>query len=384
MATVQTAEDGAPANGAAPTLGLVLAGVALIATVLPWTGQPPLVTVPGIDGSPLAAGLALLAVVAFSLRRHGELDRPLGSAIGGLSSLGVALVALVRLVGPALGDGATPAIEIGLPVAALAGVFGAAIAVADTWAVPNDRLWTQIRAVAMAIGIAFAGFLVSTIVAYAIVIVPLVVVPVINQSQAYPVLTVGSGIGLGLFALGYLRYRGLDLDYIDVSWPDARDAGYAVGGLVVIFLAAGLVSYGFAQLGLPTADSSIQQLAERVDQPVFLLALIPLSWLAIGPGEELVFRNIVQKYLYESFSRRTAVFFASIAFASIHFQQYASPNPIATLSTLSLVFVLALVLGYTYYKSENLLVPIFIHGTFNAIQFLALYVTITGTMPNLP
>jgi len=383
MATAHAAEDGAPATGAAPTLGLVLAGLALVASFLPWTGQPPLVAVPGIDGSALAAALALGATVTFSLRRHGTLERPVGAVMASCFSLGVALVALARLITPALGEGATPTLGLGLPIAGVAGLFAAVVAVADGRAITDDLLWTQVRAVAMAVVIGFAGFLVSQVVATSFALVPMAVDPSIGTSQMYPIVTVGSGVGLGLFTLGYLRYRDLGLDYIDVEWPDLRDVGYSIGGLVVIFLGAGLVSYTFTQLGLPTAESSIQRQAEQLQQPVFLLALVPLSWLAIGPGEELVYRNVLQKYLYESFSRRTAVFVASVTFAAIHFQQYADPNPIAMLSTLFVVFVLSLVLGYSYYKSENLLVPIFIHGTFNAIQFYVLYAQLTGTMSGL-
>jgi membrane protease YdiL (CAAX protease family) len=42
------------------------------------------------------------------------------------------------------------------------------------------------------------------------------------------------------------------------------------------------------------------------------------------------------------------------------------------------VTVLSLVLGWVYYRTENLLVPIFVHGAFNAIQFAGLYVRLTG------
>jgi membrane protease YdiL (CAAX protease family) len=45
---------------------------------------------------------------------------------------------------------------------------------------------------------------------------------------------------------------------------------------------------------------------------------------------------------------------------------------------LLLVFVLSTLLGLSYLKTENLLVPILIHGAFNAIQFLTLYIEITG------
>lgn len=380
----QTRSTGAvPATGIAPSLGVVLAGVALAASMLPWTGQPQIVTVGGVEGSGLAAGFALVATIFFVLRRHGALPETAGSPVAGLLCLGVAVLAVYRLVTPALGEGSAPTVGLALPVAALAGLGGASIAVADWLAMPDAEVWAKLRATAVALVVGFLGFVVSQIIASAVALIPLSLTSTSDLSVAYPVLTVGSGIGLGLFTLGYLRYRDLDVDYIDVSWPDLQAVVYGIGGLIVLYLSAAGISFLFAELGLPTAESSIQQFAERLDEPVFLLALIPLSWLAIGPGEELVYRNVVQKYLYEAFSRRTAVVVASVIFGAIHFQQYANPNPVATLSTLFVVFVLSVVLGYSYYKTENLLVPIFIHGTWNAFQFFALYYQLTNDVPML-
>lgn len=376
-----TARSAGGVEGLAPSLGLVLSGVALAASFLPWTGQPPLVAVGAVDGSGVAAGLALVATLVFTLRRHGALPRTLGSPLGGLTCFGVAVVAIFRLVTPALGAGAAPAVSLGLPIAALAGLSGASVAVADYLGLTDDQVWRRLRVTTAALVVGFLGFAVSTIVAYAFASVPLALMSTSDLSVAYPVLTVGSGIGLGLFTLGYLRYRDLEVDYVDLAWPDRRSVAYGIGGLVVLYLASAAISVGFSELGLPSATSSVQQLAENMENPLFLLALVPLSWLVIGPGEELVYRNVVQKYLYEAFSERTAVIVASVIFGAIHFQQYADPNPVATLSTLFVVFVLSVVLGYSYYKTENLLVPIFIHGTWNAIQFFGLYYSLTNDVP---
>jgi hypothetical protein len=46
--------------------------------------------------------------------------------------------------------------------------------------------------------------------------------------------------------------------------------------------------------------------------------------------------------------------------------------------SLSVVFVLSLVLGYSYARSENLVIPILIHGTYNALTFFAMYARVTG------
>ena len=46
------------------------------------------------------------------------------------------------------------------------------------------------------------------------------------------------------------------------------------------------------------------------------------------------------------------------------------------------VFALSLLLGWVYARTENLVVPIFVHGAFNAIQFGALYLAEIGALPS--
>lgn len=382
METPHAASDRDPATDIAPSLGLVLAGVALAAAFLPWTGSGPFVAADLVTGSAVGAGLALVAVLAFSTRRHGGTGRRVGAGVAAVASIGIVALAVARLVTPALGtadavsSGGSPSVTVGLglPIAAVAAFLCTAMAVADFRGLPDGEVWRKLRATVLATAIGLLGFVISSLVAA----VPGLAARAFGTTAAVAALTAGSGIGLGLFAVGYLTVRDLGWDYIDLGWPDLQAVAYSIGGLVVLFVSAAAVSFAFTSLGLPTAESSIQDLAEGMENPEFLLVLVPLSFLAIGPGEELVYRNVVQKYLYETFPRSTAVVVASVVFAAVHFQQYANTNPVAVLSTLFLVFVLSLVLGYSYYKTENLLVPIFIHGAFNALQFAALYVQLTS------
>jgi membrane protease YdiL (CAAX protease family) len=389
MATARRTEDGVPDRGAAPSLGLVLAGVALAVAFQPWTDQPQFLPVPAVPGSALGAGLAAIALLAFAARRYGLLDRTVTAPVAGVASLSVAVLALARLMTPALGEGSAPTLGhatllsfpgVGfefiltyLTVAALAGIAGAVVALGDWYGVADDALWRKVRALGMALVIGFLAFLLSQVVA----LVPALLVRPFGQTLAVAALTIFSGVGLVLSMYVYLRTRDLEWSYVDVDWPDLQAVAYGIVGLIVLYGSAIAVTFLFRSLGLPSATSSIEELARQMDDPVFLLVLVPLSWIVIGPGEELVYRNIVQKYLYEAFSGWAAVGFASVVFAVVHYQQYADPNPIALLNTLAVVFFLSVILGYTYYKTENLIVPIFIHGTFNAIQFLALYVRLT-------
>jgi membrane protease YdiL (CAAX protease family) len=152
-----------------------------------------------------------------------------------------------------------------------------------------------------------------------------------------------------------------------------------VGGLFLLLLLLGVVTAVIQQLGLPSSDSQIQQQAG--ENPTRALYFVALACLVIAPAEELAYRNVVQKYLYEWFTKRSAVVLGAAVFAAVHFSQYQDANPLATLTTLVVIFLLSLLLGYVYYRTENLLVPILIHGAFNALQFLAVYLQATGRLP---
>ncbi|MFB6084973.1 MAG: lysostaphin resistance A-like protein [Halorientalis sp.] len=385
MAAVDALDGRGPAT-AAPTTGLVLAGIALAASGLPWTGGTPVVAVPWVDGSVVGLALAAGAALTFGLRRHGALDRRLGAPVAGSLSIALFGYALYRLMRPAVGTDAVPEVGIGLPVAALAALGGAAVAVADHEAIADDAFWGRIRGFAVAVvlaGGAFAGLYVAQLVA----IVPLSLVRLVGlrpDLQSPPVLSVVTAfsyLGTVGFVVLYLRARDLPWSYVDVSVPSTRDLLVAVGGLLVLLLMLGGITTLVQQLGLPSSESQIQQRA--AENPQLALYFVVLSLLVVAPVEELAYRNVVQKYLYEYFTGRSAVVVGAAVFAAVHFRQYSDPNPLATLTTLVVIFLLSLLLGYVYYRTENLVVPVLVHGAFNGLQFLAVYLEATGRLPAL-
>lgn len=187
-----------------------------------------------------------------------------------------------------------------------------------------------------------------------------------------------SGVGLALTTAGFLYVRSEPLSFIDVEVPSLRDVGYGVVGLVALFVLSVTVSLLFEFLGVQSAPSGIETTVRETGATEALLVLIPLSLFVIGPGEELVYRNVIQKRLYDTYPRLQAVVLASLVFAAVHILQYRNADPAQTIGALSVVFVLALVLGFVYERTENVLVPAAVHGLFNATQFLLLYVQITG------
>lgn len=360
----------------AASVGAALAAVALVAASLRWTGAP--ATLLGQEfGSVAAAGLAVGAAAAFLARRYGFVGRSVGAPLAALLSAGVLGVAVFRLVWPVIDGGPEPSVGLGLVLAAAAGVAGIIAAVADFRAIPFEELAPMATASAWATFSGIAALLIGQVAGAVGIYLGFALVGT-GETTSTVFSTVGFGIGLLGYTALALRQRGLGWDYVDIEWPSLRDVGYAIGGVVGLFVLLAVVSAVIQGIGLPSTSSSIEDRAASMANPEFLLALIPLSLLVIGPGEELVYRNLVQKRLYERFSPVGAIVVASIIFALVHIPQYAltSGGPVGVLTTLIIIFLLALFLGTLYYRTENVLVPAVVHGTFNAIQFAALYVTL--------
>ena len=203
------------------------------------------------------------------------------------------------------------------------------------------------------------------------------------------------GVAFGGVALGYVTLRdrardlvrgpveralGVRLDdsrhgvgWLGVRRPGLRDAaavglGY-VGALGLGIGGAVLVS----TVGLEAGSNQAADLAAR--DPSVLLLLIPASFLLIGPGEELLFRGIVQGRLREAFGAPVAVVLASVVFAAIHYVAL-SGSPSARLVTVGVLVGPALVFGTVYELTENLVVPAMVHGAYNATLFTLLYLAL--------
>ncbi|WP_267640847.1 CPBP family intramembrane glutamic endopeptidase [Haloarchaeobius amylolyticus] len=197
------------------------------------------------------------------------------------------------------------------------------------------------------------------------------------RAQIISVLSLG--LGTLTLAVAYLKYSDREWSFVDLRFPTLRDVGWALGGFVILLLGFVAITSLINALGLSTAQHSTAQQAQQGD-PALLLPLIPLSLLVIGPGEELLYRNVIQKSLYDHFSRVGAVVVASAIFALVHIPAYATGGGVGAMATsLAVIFVLALVLGGVYARTDNVLVPAFIHGAYNALSFAATYVDLTNT-----
>lgn len=350
----------------APSAGLVSSGIALAAAFLSWTSEPFVSIGGGQLPNPIGALLATAALVAFALRRYEKVDRDTGSVIAGSASLAVLLFAVLRLL---LADSS---VDAGLGIAAAAALAALTAAYLDREAVSSGQIVRQVSDGGAMFLTGIAGLFTGSLLG----IVGLQFLDVSSVEQIV-VLTILFSVGLGVVAFAYLGMVNVSLDYIDFYAPTKRDIGYMVGGIIAIFALLMLLSAIVQATGLPSAENDVVQQAKQGNVDI-LLVLVPLSWLVIGPGEELLFRNIIQKHLYENFSRSGAVIVACAIFTLMHIPAYFTTNPVAVASTLVRLFFLSLILGVSYSQTDNLTVPTVIHGTFNAIQFAVVYVMLKG------
>jgi len=219
--------------------------------------------------------------------------------------------------------------------------------------------------VGIAVGVALVGAAALGLTAAGVEITPLFGI-VLSLALA-------TGVGFGGVALAYLQIRGRGLDYVGLAVPSVREVAYVVAGYVASFA---LLLVASAVLTATETEAAPNTVAETGQQnPEILLVLIPASFLLIGPGEELLYRGVVQNRLGEALPAPAAIGLASLIFASIHFFSLAGA-PRARLVSISVLVLPTLVFGTLYELTDNIAVPALIHGAYNATLFGLLYVTL--------
>ena len=359
----------------APTVGTLAAGLMLAALFVPGTGTD--TTVSSLPAATVARASAAVALLAFVLARRVDVSERAVGALAVVAGLVVASADLLTLFGE-LNVWAQP---IGMPLAAAASIPAVGMGVAMGLGLSERRVFSATKALALTTAVGGLGFFVSIVGGNLLVVPVLAALGTTALAVSYPLLTVAVAVVTIGFVVAVLRRLDIDRSWIDLSVPSLRDLGLVVGGLVALVVGLNVITQIISGLGLPAIESSVERQAAQSSNPEFLLLLVPLSFLAIAPSEELLYRGFVQKYLYDTLGKRGAVVAASAIFAVIHFGQYASPDPLRMAVSLSAVFVLSLVLGSVYARSENLVVPILVHGIYNAITFFGMYVRVTGMAP---
>ncbi|SDM97571.1 hypothetical protein SAMN04487949_3039 [Halogranum gelatinilyticum] len=181
-------------------------------------------------------------------------------------------------------------------------------------------------------------------------------------------------IGFGIAVATFLQFRD-EWDLIRWRRPTLRDLGWIAAGLFGLLAVLYVLSTVVSLLGVSTAESQIT--AAGRENPAYLLYLIPVTVLLVGTTEELIFRGIVQGTFSRAYGPVVGVLGASIVFSSIHLPSLLGSGS-GQLATLAIIFTLGGLLGVLYEVTDNILVPIMVHGLYNAVQFGLQYATQTG------
>ncbi|MFC7202685.1 CPBP family intramembrane glutamic endopeptidase [Haloferax namakaokahaiae] len=179
------------------------------------------------------------------------------------------------------------------------------------------------------------------------------------------------GIAFGGVALAYSTVRGLDFDYFGIRLPTFRDLIAAVLGYVTAIGVLIVSAIVVTALSVEPGSNQVSEIATQ--DPNVLLLLIPASFLLIGPGEELLFRGVVQNRIRESFGVVPGIALASAIFAAIHYVALTGGAG-GRLITITILFFPSVVFGTAYELTDNLAIPALIHGAYNATLFSLAYI----------
>lgn len=230
------------------------------------------------------------------------------------------------------------------------------------------------RAVLVSLGVAGLGLGLGTL----LIVVVAAAGAVVGLSPSPLVFLVLSlllvqGVTFGGVAVWYLRYRGRPVRSVGVRPPTLRDLLAVVVGYVLALGGAIAGAVVVSSTGVEAGQNQVADVA--LANPEVLLVLIPGSFLLIGPGEELLFRGVVQGRLRETFGPATGVALASIIFAAVHFVALTGSVG-ARLVTITILLFPSLVFGSVYELTDNIVVPALVHGAYNATLFGLLYVAL--------
>jgi len=231
----------------------------------------------------------------------------------------------------------------------------------------------------MCFGLAVAGLLTGGIILLLLgfVLFGLLGLSLTPLSQLALSLVAIQGLGFPLIAVLYFRYTGGSLrSFVPVSLPSIRELGISLAAWIVAIVVTPIVAT--IVIALANTQPASNAAGETAQQnPEIIPLLIPLVFLLNAPGEELLFRGVIQGLLAEQFSTWAAIALATAAFAPLHIiALLGSPN--AALLTIIIISVPSLVFGSVYELTDNLVVPSLVHALFNSSLFGGIYLSSLG------
>lgn len=152
-----------------------------------------------------------------------------------------------------------------------------------------------------------------------------------------------------------------------------KDIYLVIIGTISLVVLNYILEYIIIYIGIEKSENAIINIGQASD-PIFFLYMIPIMFLVVGFGEEILFRGILQGGFRKYLSVRSSIIITSLIFALFHMPALDSSIS-QKIPYIITTFLLAILLGYIYENSENILVAILIHGSYNSVLMALQYLS---------
>lgn len=197
-----------------------------------------------------------------------------------------------------------------------------------------------------------------------------------GQTTTFVAVAVGTELSFLLVGAAYLRVR--SSFRLPLELPSRAARPYLLGGLLASFVAA-VCSLAITDALVPAIELSpgyaeYSGLGDVTGAGLAVGAVLSLA--VIGPVEEFFFRGVIQGRLREALGPASAVGIGGAVFALFHVYPVALvAPPVAVLAHMGTYYaVMGAIFGWVYHRTDTLVGPILVHGTFNAVVFASPFV----------
>jgi len=187
-------------------------------------------------------------------------------------------------------------------------------------------------------------------------------------------LVIGQVLVMGGLSVAYLLYTGRGLDYVPIRRPTLVETLAIIAAPFAVIVVSAVVTQLGLLFGVEPSQHALTGMGD-VD-PQFYIYMVPLVILIVGPFEELLYRGVVQARLRESFGPAVAILLASLIFAAIHLPAHGFGQAGLASTAVSMIALVggSIIFGGLYEWTENLTVVALVHGLYNSILLVMLYV----------